>query len=1277
MLKRILTLSYRILWYGFAIIVLAAAVLVTGLRLMLPGIGAYNEEIQALVSDYTGYPVTVEGIRAEWEGWTPSIFLDGIVFYNEAGNGPANRFERASVTLDLITSLAQWRLALSQLSVSGLALDLARGQDGRIAIRRGGGDDPVAAEDSALPAWLLQQKYIVLDDARLSLSDAKSGRAPILLANARLALKTVGQRTRIDGAAEPAGGGRLLFRLDAEGDLLTADWRGDIYIEASDISPAGFSEGWPVSGVGGRADLRLWSRWERAGPRDFYAELTGRDFKLTHNDHTLPVAKLALNAHGARGPKGWLFNAETRALQTRRGRWPAGHYQLAVEERDGGGRYRAYASYLKLAEILPFLAAAGLIEAGLMETLDTDTLAGVLKDTRLSLSADPAGAGAARLSGQFQGLDIGSRDQRYRAENLAGAFAVERRKINVRLNSPQARLSIGPLYERPLALANINAGLTLDYRAIPELNISAARAEINGLPVRAAGRIRFERAAPFIDMLAQAGPMDIDKLRAFLPARIEPEARQWLGRALAGGRLNSADMLLRGRLADFPFKNNEGNFKAIFNISDTNLAYDPLWPPIDNTDIALVFANPGVYATLHKGYIFDARIGAVKLALPDITAAEKSVTAEGDLAGKARDLRAFIAQSPLGEDPWLDDIKDKLTGAIELDVRLDIPLSEEKAAMDGRAVLTDMVFESDRPGFGLEAIQGELNFSREQIWGADISASYHGLPVKLSIPREAEPGALKFILSGLAGGEFIADQLALFAPDADRPAEFLRRHVTGQSQWRVTLHSVRDAAGASADSIEISSALEGSRIALPAPLGKAAAARRPLIIKARLPDSGVERIDIRYHDTLFAGILMAGKPAPEIQRIIVGIGREAMPIDNGSDLSAEGELADLDLAEWLQVLKFNEAPARPSGGRDAYRISARLDIKRLKMLGRPFHDVRIDLSRPGQDWLIDVAGPDIAGAVRLSEAQGRRPGRLRADLDRLALHAGADNSAAAIIRALPELEINIAETIHNGNQLGRAMLMTSNIDHGVNIDRLHVSKPGLDIEAGGRWAFGDDLDRTDFSAVLEADSINTMFETFGYAGASIEGGKTKITLDANWTDTPMRFALEKLDGRLKLEIDKGRFLDIDPSVGRLFSLLSLQALPRRLTLDFSDLFNKGFAFDTIQGGFSLQQGHAYTNDLRMRGSAADIMISGRTGIISEDYDQIATVMPKLSNSLPAAGALFGPVGIGVGAVIYLTGELFDSAPYSINRILSYQYSITGSWDDPNIEKITGPPTAGG
>ena len=137
--------------------------------------------------------------------------------------------------------------------------------------------------------------------------------------------------------------------------------------------------------------------------------------------------------------------------------------------------------------------------------------------------------------------------------------------------------------------------------------------------------------------------------------------------------------------------------------------------------------------------------------------------------------------------------------------------------------------------------------------------------------------------------------------------------------------------------------------------------------------------------------------------------------------------------------------------------------------------------------------------------------------------------------------------------------------------------------------------------------------------------------------------MEKIEGQLDMKISEGQFLDINPSAGRLFGLLSIQALPRRLTLDFSDLFDEGFSFDTIEGNFSIQQGHAYTNNLEMLGPSADIYVSGRTGLSTEDYDQIATVTPKISSGLPQVELDDGARGAFPQCRRQLLGELSGTA----------------------------------
>ena len=270
---------------------------------------------------------------------------------------------------------------------------------------------------------------------------------------------------------------------------------------------------------------------------------------------------------------------------------------------------------------------------------------------------------------------------------------------------------------------------------------------------------------------------------------------------------------------------------------------------------------------------------------------------------------------------------------------------------------------------------------------------------------------------------------------------------------------------------------------------------------------------------------------------------------------------------------------------------------------------------------------------------------------------------------IPPLNISISDLNYDNINLGQMNLSTSKIDNGLSVDNINFKKPDMTINGSGLWETINNKQHSKFNFTLDATSMKTMLETFNYDVATIEKGKINLALGAEWQGTPVEFSLKNITGNLHMNIEKGRFTDINPSAGRLFGLLSLQTLPRRLSLDFSDLFAKGLAFDVIAGHFDIDNGNAYTNNLAMSGPSVNIDVSGRTGLVDQDYDQIATITPKMSDSLPVASALFGPVGVGVGAVIYLASEIFHSLPQKIDTILRKQYTITGAWDDPQVTKI--------
>jgi len=204
---------------------------------------------------------------------------------------------------------------------------------------------------------------------------------------------------------------------------------------------------------------------------------------------------------------------------------------------------------------------------------------------------------------------------------------------------------------------------------------------------------------------------------------------------------------------------------------------------------------------------------------------------------------------------------------------------------------------------------------------------------------------------------------------------------------------------------------------------------------------------------------------------------------------------------------------------------------------------------------------------------------------------------------------------------------------------------------------------TTVDAQLKSQNTKALMEEFGFQGI-LSSKNLTIDLDLFWPYIPSSDGVFDANGTVKVNIEDGQITAIDPIAGKVLGLLSIAELPKRLVLDFSDIFKKGLSFNRLSGEFQFKQGRAYTCNLAMEGTSVDIVLVGVTDMIGETYDQLAMVRPLLSDALPMGGAVFG--GPGVAAAVYLFTKLLRKPLKNIG--VSY-YSIGGTWDNPTIEKI--------
>ena len=261
---------------------------------------------------------------------------------------------------------------------------------------------------------------------------------------------------------------------------------------------------------------------------------------------------------------------------------------------------------------------------------------------------------------------------------------------------------------------------------------------------------------------------------------------------------------------------------------------------------------------------------------------------------------------------------------------------------------------------------------------------------------------------------------------------------------------------------------------------------------------------------------------------------------------------------------------------------------------------------------------------------------------------------------LPPLHVSVGDLRLGKARLGSARFESWPTAKGMHIDQLRTRTNDVQIMASGDWNGTATDSHTRMNIDFGAENLGSLLNALGFGGL-FEGGRTSAHLQATWPGEPSSLAMQRMTGSLHVEVSKGRIPEVQPGMGRLLGLMALTELPRRLSLDFGDVFGKGMSFDSIKGDFRLEDGVADTENLKLRGPAAEITITGKTNLRDKTYDQRILVVPHVGNSLPVLGALTaGPVGAAAGLAIQgLLG-------HGLNKAASARYSLTGDWDKPKI-----------
>ena len=865
------------------------------------------------------------------------------------------------------------------------------------------------------------------------------------------------------------------------------------------------------------------------------------------------------------------------------------------------------------------------------------------------------------------------------AEDISGELSFSQQSLHLAIAAQQGYLDFNEHFIAPLPYDSLQANVALSFidnswkLQVNDITISSEDVTLTAdLGVNSP-----VNEAMTMSLFANVSTGDASKAGHYFPLTLmSDDLDTYLNGAITDGKVTQAQILVNGELVNFPFQDKSGTFIVDAEIEQGSFKFSDDWPIIKNIAANLHFSNESLLITGRAGNLNGLNIKGAQVAIDDLINEQVLTVDSLFQVSSTADITDLMIQSPLKQNVGKTLQQVQIQGDISGEFHLNLPLTAlENVVARGKVNLVNNQILLQTPNMNFEQVNGQFSFNNSLISTKNLRMNWQGLPLTLQIKGENKADQYDTHIA-MKGKWAQTTWLAHVPPD-------LKKYLDGELAFQGNLALYQPHNGDLSYQLELGSNLAALALHVPAPYHKIAQLKVPLdvTIKGQLAQSV---FNATYGEKLsFFGVLDHDSQHFSSAHIVMGDEKMRMPIE-GFHITTN--LANANANDWQPFITdilhtaalMNETQddkRDPPKGLFPVPEDISGKVGTFNVLGQVLHDVSFDLLNQPHWWLLTLNAKETRSQIKIYPDWLEQGIDIKSDFIHLTHNEHIEPASQgeketvislekehAIFDNFPKMNFNCERCQIDKINFGKVNFSLMRSPENVIImNHFEATREQAKLTLSGAWQQTVTGSSTTLNGVLSLKNIEYELMQLGY-GSIIRDSGGELDFNLAWQGGPHNFDFSHLNGELKANIDDGYLAEVSDKA-RILSVLSLQSIVRKLTLDFRDIFSDGMFYKNIQGEYQIKAGVLYTDNTRMNGSAGNLFIEGNTSFVDNLLDYKMSYKPNLTSSLPVLAwiATLNPV-------VFLAGVAIDQVITS-KVVSEFNFELTGDLSNPSFKEV--------